>query len=54
MNRDPSRTCCFTGHRSIKAGDVGLATQLKCELETLINVHGVTVFYAGGFPEDEE
>lgn len=43
-----NKCCCFTGHRSISGADAGLSVQLLCEVETLINTHGVTVFYTGG------
>lgn len=43
-----NKTCMFTGHRSIYSDDVNLLSRLVSELETLINVHGINTFVAGG------
>lgn len=41
-------SCCFTGHRFISGDAVQMQDRLSCEVENLINVHGVNTFYAGG------
>lgn len=44
---DIDQSCCFTGHRVVeKPWDI--EARLFCEVETLINIRGVTCFWAGG------
>lgn len=45
---DIEHSCCFTGHRVMYSADADIEARLICELETLINSHGVAFFYAGG------
>ncbi len=43
-----NKTCMFTGHRSIAPQDSDLLSRLVIEIETLITMHGVCNFVAGG------
>ncbi len=45
---DKEHTCMFTGHRNISDDRQQLTARLAAELETLITVHGVKYFVAGG------
>lgn len=48
MNRDPSRTCCFTGHRTIPANHLASVTDALCRTVNHLYEQGYRHFIAGG------